>query len=247
LLRDDGAVLWINGREASRNNMPFYSIISFNTRATVDVSGVDETEYGNITLNPIWLSNGVNTIAVEVHQFTNNSPDLSFDLSLEGIGNQRPSVTLTAPPPGATVLVGPLPITAHAFDSYGRITRVEFFANGQKIGEALQPPYTVIWTNTVPGLHELSAVATDNSGLMNTSGIVPISAGGPVFSGVAKDEAGLHFTWPSAAHDYLLEATLGLMPPNWQPVTNAVITNNGIPSITIPLDAAQRFFRLRKP
>jgi len=54
--------------------------------------------------------------------------------------------------------------------------------------------------------------------------------------------------WPGWASDWGLYAATNLAPPVvWSPVTNAVATNNGQYSVSLPVDLAQRFFRLASP
>lgn len=87
LLRDDGAVVYINGSEVFRSNMP-EGLIYANTLATATVSGEEEsTRYIRANLPAGLLVQGSNVVAVEVHQVTNTSSDLSFDLELRGISS----------------------------------------------------------------------------------------------------------------------------------------------------------------
>ncbi|TRX51606.1 T9SS type A sorting domain-containing protein [Fulvivirga sp. M361] len=84
LLRDDGAVVYINGTEVDRQNMPA-GTISFNTLASTAIGGSPEDQFFETSLNPSILSAGTNYIAVEVHQANVTSSDLSFDLELTGV------------------------------------------------------------------------------------------------------------------------------------------------------------------
>ena len=82
-----------------------------------------------------------------------------------GGGNQLPTVSLTAPAAGSSVaLGGSFNLTANAADSDGTVAKVEFFANGIKIGQALSAPYALTWTPAAAGSYALTAVATDNVG-----------------------------------------------------------------------------------
>jgi hypothetical protein len=81
LVRDDGAVVYLNGVEVARSNMPA-GTIGYQTRAASNVD-TNENQFQNITLQPGQLVTGTNTIAVEVHQERPSSSDLSFDLALE--------------------------------------------------------------------------------------------------------------------------------------------------------------------
>ena len=81
LLRDDGAVVYINGDEVFRSNMPD-GTIEYGTHATS--SSTSETNYFAKEFDAGSLRAGRNVIAVEVHQATVDSSDLSFDLELIG-------------------------------------------------------------------------------------------------------------------------------------------------------------------
>jgi hypothetical protein len=84
LLRDDGAVVYLNGVETFRSNLPA-GPITFTTLASTDISGAAENTFETASLNPALLMNGPNVLAVEVHQSSSTSDDLSFDLELIGI------------------------------------------------------------------------------------------------------------------------------------------------------------------
>jgi hypothetical protein len=98
LKRDDGAVVYINGTEVFRTNMPS-GTIGYTTRASSAASDDGNTPQLK-TLTASQLRAGSNTIAVEMHQNVNTSADLSFDLELKGItgGGGGTSATLTRGP-----------------------------------------------------------------------------------------------------------------------------------------------------
>ncbi|MEM7235285.1 MAG: PQQ-binding-like beta-propeller repeat protein [Planctomycetota bacterium] len=79
LLRDDGAIVYLNGREIVRDNMRDGSVghDSLATRA----SFVEDDFYVH-EVKPAGLRTGRNVIAVEVHQSSADSSDVSFDLEL---------------------------------------------------------------------------------------------------------------------------------------------------------------------
>lgn len=81
LLRDDGAVVYLNGVEVFRSNMPS-GTITYTTLASSATS--QENVFRETALSASLLLNGVNVIAVEVHQSSGGSSDLSFDLELVG-------------------------------------------------------------------------------------------------------------------------------------------------------------------
>ena len=83
LMRDDGAVVYINGVEVWRTNMPT-GTVSSSTPASVAIGGADESTFIQTTLSPSLLVNGANVLAVELHQSGGTSSDISFDLQLIG-------------------------------------------------------------------------------------------------------------------------------------------------------------------
>lgn len=83
LLKDDGAVVYLNGLEIYRINMPSGDI-AYNTRASHYVDGAAESAYTLVTLPAQFLAHGTNVLAVEVHQSSPGSSDISFDLALTG-------------------------------------------------------------------------------------------------------------------------------------------------------------------
>ena len=62
-------------------------------------------------------------------------------------------------------------INATATETGGAITKVEFFADTVKIGEADAAPYSITWANPNEGHYLVTAKATDGAGTTNTSTI----------------------------------------------------------------------------
>lgn len=76
---DDGYVVYVNGQEIERRNMPS-GTITHTTGASVTVI---ENEESNIVIPSSYLVVGTNTIAVEVHNRRVTSSDVSFDAAVE--------------------------------------------------------------------------------------------------------------------------------------------------------------------
>lgn len=81
LMRDDGAVVYLNGIEAARSNLP-EGVIAYDTLAVASAGGANETPYWTYDVDASLLLSGTNVVAVEVHQASLSSTDLGFDLSL---------------------------------------------------------------------------------------------------------------------------------------------------------------------
>ncbi|HEV7866908.1 MAG TPA: metallophosphoesterase family protein, partial [Chthoniobacteraceae bacterium] len=96
LRRDDGAIVYLNGTEVLRSNMPG-GAIDGQTLALASVSGADEGAYHPVRIPAHLLVRGTNVIAVELHQATTNSPDARFDLELIGSRARRPVFVTRGP------------------------------------------------------------------------------------------------------------------------------------------------------
>ncbi len=117
LLHDDGAAVYINGTEVVRSNLAADAGFSDFTPATA----VGESDFFDFTADLSVLVAGENIIAVEIHQISATSSDISFDLSLEGkrpnvlgvidndsdVDGPMLSVNLLMPPAGGVVDLNP--------------------------------------------------------------------------------------------------------------------------------------------
>jgi hypothetical protein len=87
---DDGCVVYLNGKEVLRDNMPAGDI-AFSTLASRAKSGSAETARVRRIFSTAGLISGENTLAVEVHQSGATSSDLGFDLRLGIYSTSRAS------------------------------------------------------------------------------------------------------------------------------------------------------------
>ena len=123
LLRDDGAVVYLNGVEVVRSNMPD-GAIDFMTLASTGIGGEDEYTYLEFEVDPNLLLTGTNVIAVEIHQDAPSSSDISFDLELNGIIPSGGSGSLS---PGINRV------------------RIETFDGPNGMGKALENKFIDVW------------------------------------------------------------------------------------------------------
>ena len=99
-------------------------------------------------------------------------------------GNSPPSVSISAPAGGASFTVGTdIAISAAAADSDGRVDKVEFFADGIKIGQSVLAPFGMVWSGSSAGAHILTAVATDDRSATTTSASRTITVSAPAGGG----------------------------------------------------------------
>ncbi|MBS1510109.1 MAG: T9SS type A sorting domain-containing protein [Bacteroidetes bacterium] len=94
LKRDDGIVVYINGVEQVRNNMPA-GTISYSTLASSAIA-TGSAENVTVNLNPSAFTAGTNTIAVEVHLSSTSASDMSFDMDILGLDNNGTFNSTTA-------------------------------------------------------------------------------------------------------------------------------------------------------
>lgn len=173
LLRDDGAIVYLNGTEVFRSNLPD-GLITFQTLALSSVNGDAEHAYYSAPVDPTFLKNAGNVVAVEIHQVVASSADLSFDLELLANvpppPNQPPSVTIVTPQNGAVFFApAAVIIRAEAADRDGTVKKVEFYAGDRLIGTDETAPFGLTWEPVPAGEYVLTAKATDDDGASASS------------------------------------------------------------------------------
>ncbi len=91
--------------------------------------------------------------------------------------NQPPEVSIISPEYGSE-LYGPVLVEVNAWDRDGFVVKVEFFANGDKIGEDndISDAWKILWSDWTEGTHNLTAKATDNDGAVAISPEVEVTA-----------------------------------------------------------------------
>jgi phosphodiesterase/alkaline phosphatase D-like protein len=89
LLRDDGAIVYLNGVEVARSNMPTGAVSDMSASAAVCCA--EESQRFTIAVDPARLRTGTNVIAVELQRSESSTIDSSFDLSLTA--STTPSIT----------------------------------------------------------------------------------------------------------------------------------------------------------
>jgi type 1 glutamine amidotransferase len=95
LVRDDGAVVYLNGVEVSRSNMGPGPVDS-STTALAAVNNADEVRWFSTNVNHVVLVEGTNVLAVEMHQSGTGSTDVSFDLALSALHFNPPDLSVTS-------------------------------------------------------------------------------------------------------------------------------------------------------
>jgi hypothetical protein len=84
LLRDDAALVFLNGTEIARANLAAGTVY-YTGFALTEVTGADEDRFFDFYADAALLVPGTNVLAVEVHQRSRTSSDISLDLELSGV------------------------------------------------------------------------------------------------------------------------------------------------------------------
>lgn len=188
LLRDDGAVVYLNGTEVWRSNLPVDGPITPATLAATAIDGTNENTWLTASLNPALLVDGTNLLAVEIHQDSTTPDDSSFDFALTALSpvtlpNLPPEVLLTQPRDGVYLPApGVVTLEAFAFDPDGTVATVGFLAGDVPLAERTAPPFSMTVSNLPVGDHVFSATAMDTEGAGATAAVPTVVRVRPVLS-----------------------------------------------------------------
>ena len=136
---DDGAVVYLNGVEVGRHNMAAGTVTETTTASTA-VGGDTEQTYQSMTIPVSSLRAGQNVLAVEVHNSSTQSSDVSFDAFLTYV----PSVaSVPAAPTDLRATPGPTSV-ALTWGSSPTATSYVVLRDGVVVGS----PSTTSFTET---------------------------------------------------------------------------------------------------
>jgi len=236
LNRVDGAIVWLNGREIFRANLPS-GPASFPTRASSSILGDLMHDYFPTNVPIAGLPPGTNVIAVEVHKFSPTQLSLSFDLELFGSGVFAPR--LAASRAGADFTLR-WPATNNA--GFILVSGTNLFQPAT--WSPLGGPYLLNG-----GFYEYrEPLIQSQAASFYRLQYVGVPATGPKLAFVLASNA-LGLSWATDFAGFNLETCTGLPSAGaWQTVAGPYPPSNGgfglsVPSATGP----QQFFRLRKP
>lgn len=154
---------------------------------------VDGTVVSTDTTAPYEFSWDTATLPDGVHQLVARATDGSGNIGNSAAvsvttDNTAPAVAITSPESGSTVS-GTVPVNATASDATA-VAQVQFFLDGAPQFTATMAPYVWSWNTAgvAPGMHTLTAVATDSVGNQTTSAAVTVNIAQPSFV----------YLWPEA-------------------------------------------------
>ncbi len=205
LLLDDGAVAYLNGTELARENMPSGTITN-STLASNSVGGSAEMDWSTYTIPAGRLVQGANVLAVEVHNSSSSSSDISYAARIEYTAQAAP-----ATPTG-------LAATAQSSSSVGLSWNPSAGATSYLVQRGTTTIATVASTSHVDtGLsadttYSYRVIATNSNGSSAPSSSVavttpaapapPPAPGAPQLSAVSSTSVQLGWTAVSGATEY---------------------------------------------
>ncbi len=141
------------------------------------------TLIGTATVAPyryVWTNAVAGNYSLTAKAYDNrNGTATSAPVTIVVANNQFPVVTLTSPAADSFVVAGSnVTVSATATDPDGTIASVEFFDGATSIGTTTAAPYQATWHATLPGVHSLSARATDDKGGTGQSSPITVTVGG---------------------------------------------------------------------
>ena len=217
---DDGVVVYVNGTEVGRSNMPA-GTVTFNTYAS-SAPRTSVAVASPVTMDvPVFLlQNGANTIAVETHLNYHATADVSFDLSAtETVGgtvpNQAPVAKFTSTVSGLGVALDGSTST----DPDGTVASYAWNYGDNTTGTGATPTHTY----AAAGTYTVTLTATDNKGAKGvaTAPVTVTSVTGPVDVVVVPAKSPWSWRYASTAPDVAWK-TNGYDASSWK-IGNAVL------------------------
>ena len=236
LNRADGAIVWLNGQEVLRTNLPA-GPVSFLTQATALVSGDPLHTYFPASFPAATLSPGTNVLAVEIHKFSPSQTNLSFDLELFGAGLSLPQVAVSRK--GSDIAVG-WPATNNAGFILLCGTNLSASANWSPLGG----PYLL----NGDGYEYREPLNQARSERFYRLQYVGVPSAGPRLNGIMEPNR-LSFSWPTNYAGFNLETSTGLASVgDWLTVEGPYSLSNGGFRVSVPVTTSTpQYYRLRKP
>ena len=243
---DDGVRLWVNNQQIIDHWVDQGPTDSTGTIALVANQSYD--------IQMDYYENGGGAVARLYWSSTSQAQEIipSSRMTVPPPPNIPPAVTLTAPGDGAAFLTGDaIALNASASDADGSIARVEFWADGVKLGEDTSAPYLWSWPGPrAIGPHALWATAFDNGGASTSSAtaniqsmvfaLTPISA--QKLTNPDRVAFTIRTTLP-AGRDYVIEWSANLI--DWTPLQSGTSNGSLIEVIDVVEGVAKRFYHLR--
>jgi hypothetical protein len=241
---DAGTRLWINGQlliDAWSNQPP--AILSSEHHVSFPMTA---QQFYNIEMDYYYHAQG--EPVAQLFWSSHSTPEQIIPTrQLYSLSNPPPSVLVNSPANGQSLNTGAdFTFSADAAAPFNEIAQVTFYIDGQPIGTATNPPYALMDPGLPAGLHTLTAVAMDATGLSATS--VPIQI---AVSPLAALSLTREFTQGKrrlmvrgvSGSNYVLQASTNLA--QWSSIsTNSVSTTAVLLADPGSNEAPYRFYRV---
>jgi len=219
-------------------------------RAYWSPDGNSWSQIGTATNIPMSGTGAYVGLAVCAHNNAVLNKSLLDNVTASFLTNVPPVISWLLPTNNA-LFIQPrtITLTASASDADGFVTNVAFFNGPNLLGNmatGFANEFSLVWSNVVPAIYNLTAVATDNLGATNNSSATIEIVVKPIVVQVSAPQAGGQFSFSfqgQNGQNYVLETSTNLA--SWTPVwTNA--TTNGIVWFTnTSATDLDRFYRVR--
>jgi PA14 domain/Bacterial Ig domain len=242
---DDGARLWVNGQLlvdhwVDQGATPWTGTIALVANQSYDIVMEYYQGGGDASAKLYWSSASQGQEIIPSSRTTVPPPV-----------NLLPTIVLTAPSTGAAVFpIDPISLAASATDPDGTMNRVEFWADGNLLGQDTTAPYTWNWTGGLKtGTHSVWAVAYDGANASTASAAVNVEslpfAVHPVSVQQLANPDRVAFTLGTtvpAGRGYTIEWSENLF--NWATLQSGISTGSPIEVTDTAVGARQRFYRM---
>ncbi len=135
---------------------------------TVNGQNITATNVGGNTYQATWNNATAGTYNIQVTATDDDGATAmdNVNITVVGVANVPPTVSITSPVDGATLNEGNITLEATASDSDGTIASVVFTVNGQNITATNVGgnTYQATWNNATAGTYNIQVTATDDDG-----------------------------------------------------------------------------------
>jgi trimeric autotransporter adhesin len=193
-LADDGIVVFVNGTEIGRANMPAGDL-TLNSYATAAPSTtVARSNPVNFTASAGLLQPGTNTVSVQVHLNYRSTPNISFDLNLTALAGSADLDPPAAPVVSASLVGEDAVRLDWTHDVESDVVAYRVARDGQEIAFLPAPADTYLDEGLEPNTsYDYAVTAIDPSGDESTPGTVTVTTAGTPLTMLNPDPVALEF------------------------------------------------------
>ena len=169
--RSDGAIVYLNGKEVYRFNMPDGAVAAA-APARRRLPGIEREAYFPVKLDPGMLRRGTNVVAVEIHRSAGDTGPLTFDLELNANSvseNQPPVARFANVADGALLRTGSVAeIDVEAIRPGGAVRAATLLLDDRPVQTVRAAPYRFRFLVKAGANRLAVAVTGDDGGVSRT-------------------------------------------------------------------------------